>query len=106
MFCSFHNLFIYFDFGFVKRINVEGERYKNKSLANNCSSIANALNSRTKLISSKRRHKRFTDGNSLNIIVRLVSKIVRNKRATTMTNVVYKPIILLRKKKIYIVETF
>ena len=32
---------LYSDFGFVKRINVSGERYKNKSLANNCSSVRN-----------------------------------------------------------------
>jgi hypothetical protein len=56
------------------------------------------LRSRTKSISRKRRHKRLTDGNSLNIIFRLVSKIERNKRAITMINVVYKPIILLRKE--------
>jgi len=38
--------------------------------------------------------------------VLLVCKIVRNKRAKTMTNVVYKPIILLKNRIKYIIYLY
>jgi hypothetical protein len=61
-----NNILLQSSFNLVKRINVSGERYTNRSLANNSSSLRSNLFSRTKSIARKRRHKRSTFGTSSN----------------------------------------